>query len=240
MFSNHPDTYIEFLGARYRGKESIRRLYKGVFGEQFVGSRNGPIRGFLDDHLMMQDIIDVDHTGTHAWGRIRMFTQAGTHESIKDKYPQGQLQWWEGGIYENEYIKEDGIWKFFRYRFFPFYNASYEKGWSFTPLEHPLFLTKAFPEDPVGPDEFIEQRLQWPDTRVIPFHYPHPVTGRKVRDDDLRAPDYGEDASTAEKPLTLDLPQDQKREGAQLAITESKAGTRVLPELLQHRLETEN
>ncbi|OOQ86999.1 hypothetical protein PEBR_18920 [Penicillium brasilianum] len=240
MFSDHPDTYVEFLGARYRGKESIRRLYKGVFGEQFVGSRNGPIRGFLDDHLMMQDIIDVDHTGRHAWGRIRMFTQAGTHESIKDKYPQGQLQWWEGGIYENEYIKEDGIWKFFRYRFFPFYNASYEKGWSFTPLEHPLFLTKTFPEDPVGPDEFIEQRLQWPDTRVIPFHYPHPVTGRKVRDDDLRAPDYGEDASTAEKPLTLDLPKDQKREGAQLGITESKAGTRVLPELLQHRLETEN
>ncbi|GAM40136.1 hypothetical protein TCE0_034r12248 [Talaromyces pinophilus] len=164
-----------------------------------------------------------------------MFTQAGTHESIKDTYPQGQLQWWEGGIYENEYIKEHGIWKLFRYRFFPHYNARYETGWSFTSLEHPLFLTKTFPEDPVGPDEFIEQRLQWPDTRVVPFHYPHPVTGNRISDGDMRAPKYGEDASTADKPLTLELPNDQKREGAQDAIVKLKPGTKVLPEFVEHK-----
>jgi len=164
-----------------------------------------------------------------------MFTQAGTHESIKDTYPMGQLQWWEGGLYENEYIKESGIWKLFRYRFFPHYNASYEKGWSFTPLEHPLFSDKTYPENPTGPDEFIEQRLQWPDTRVIPFHYPHPVTGKKINEDDLRAPQFGEDASMADEPLTLELPAGQKRQGAKEGITQSKPGTNVLPELVQHK-----
>ncbi|PMD29494.1 hypothetical protein L207DRAFT_549887 [Hyaloscypha variabilis F] len=214
MFADHPDTYMEFLGARYRGKESIRRLYKLVFGEGFVGKRNGPVHGFLDDHLMMQDIIDVDHTGTHAWCRMRMFTQAG--------------------IYENEYIKENGIWKLFRYRFFPYYNASYEKGWSFTPLEHPLFLTTKYPENPVGPDEFVDQRLQWPDTRVVPFHYPHPTTGKRINEDDLRAPHYGEEASTADAALTLSLPADQQRQGAKEGITQTKPGTKVLPEFVQH------
>jgi hypothetical protein len=234
MFANHPDTYMEFLGARYRGKESIRRLYKLVFGEGFVGKRNGPVYGFLDDHLMMQDIIDVDHTGTHAWCRMRMFTQAGTHECVKDTYPLGLKAWWEGGMYENEYIKEDGVWKLFRYRFFPYYNATYEKGWSHTPLEHPLFLATKYPENPVGPDEFVDQRLQWPDTRVVPFHYPHPTTGKRINEDDLRAPQYGEEASTASPALTLSLPADQQRSGAKGPVTQSKPGTKILPELVQH------
>ncbi len=52
--------------------------------------------------------------------------------------------------------------------------------------------------------------MLWPDTRVIPFHYPHPVTGKHVKDDDLRAPHYGQDVSTSEPPLTLALPKDQQ------------------------------
>ncbi|KAJ5634237.1 hypothetical protein N7528_002079 [Penicillium herquei] len=231
IFSDHPDTYVEFLGARYCGKESIRRLYKKVFGEPFVGHRNGPIYGFLDDHLMMQDIIDVDHTGTHAWCRVRMFTQAGTHECIKDVHPLVV----GGGVYENEYIKENGVWKLFRYRFFPFYNAPVETGWSDTPKEHPLFATKTYPEDPAGPDQIIAQRLVWPDTRVVPFHYPHPVTGKKINNDDLRAPEWGQEVSTAQEPLTLSLPAGQVREGAQTGITQSEPGTKVLPELVQYK-----
>lgn len=70
--------------------------------------------------------------------------------------------------------------------------------------------TKTYPEDPLGPDELIEQQMLWPDTRVVPFHYPHPVTRRQVKDDDLRAPRYGQDASTALPPLTLALPTDQQ------------------------------
>lgn len=52
--------------------------------------------------------------------------------------------------------------------------------------------------------------MLWPDTRVVPFHYPHPVTGKHVKDDDLRAPHYGQDVSTADPPLTLALPKDQQ------------------------------
>jgi hypothetical protein len=64
--------------------------------------------------------------------------------------------------------------------------------------------------DPLGPDELIEQKMLWPDTRVIPFHYPHPVTGKPVAEDDLRAPHYGQDVGTAAPPLSLSLPKDQQ------------------------------
>jgi hypothetical protein len=42
------------------------------------------------------------------------------------------------------------------------------------------FFAKTYPEDPIGPDELITdpKPVLWPDTDVVPFHYPHPVTGR--------------------------------------------------------------
>lgn len=105
MFADHPDTYVEFLGSRYRGKEGVKRLYQGRFQNTFVKGRNGPVHGFLLDHIMMQDIVDVDPTGTHAWVRMRALMSAGTHDSVNETHPRGHVQWWEGGLYENEYLK---------------------------------------------------------------------------------------------------------------------------------------
>ncbi len=33
------------------------------------------------------------------------------------------------------------------------------------------------PKNPVGPDEIDNTHVLWLDTDVLPFHYPHPVTG---------------------------------------------------------------
>ncbi|KAK8049184.1 hypothetical protein PG994_010914 [Apiospora phragmitis] len=151
MYADHPDTYVEFLGGRYRGKEGVKRLYQGRFQQSFVAGRNGPVRGFLLDHLMLQDIIDVDRTGTHAWCRMRTLMQAGTHKSVTETHPRGAVQWWEGGLYENEYLKEDGVWKLFRYRYFPFWHADFATGWQQTREAYIPWPTKPFPEDPPRP-----------------------------------------------------------------------------------------
>lgn len=235
MFSNHPDAYVEFLGSRYRGKAGIKRLYQGRFQQQFVAGRNGPVHGFLLDHIMMQDIVDVDATGTHAWCRMRALMQAGTHQSIEEYFPRGHRQWWEGGLYENEYIKEDGVWKLFRYRYFPFWHAEFERGWSHTKKNYVPFSTVCYPEDPIGPDEIIEQKMLWPDTRVVPFHYPHPVTGKRTEGDALRAPIWAGKVEESEPPLTLDLPEGQTRPGA--SDKEVTKEDRVLPELVQNKVE---
>jgi hypothetical protein len=37
---------------------------------------------------------------------------------------------------------------------------------------------KTYPENPIGPDVILpEMPTAWPKTSVVPFHYPHPVTG---------------------------------------------------------------
>jgi hypothetical protein len=48
--------------------------------------------------------------------------------------------------------------------------------------------------------------MLWPDTRVVPFHYEHPVTGDEIAEDDLRAPHFGKDPSTSTPALKLSKP----------------------------------
>src|SRR5690606_25984549 len=38
----------------------------------------------------------------------------------------GESATWQGGIYENDYVLEDGIWKIARLRYFPQYAGDYD------------------------------------------------------------------------------------------------------------------
>lgn len=180
------DGEVCFMGGRFKGKSGVARLYIGRFQKNFTGGKNGPVYGFLLDHPQLQDIIDVAPDRKTAKARARSFMQAGSHES---RYTEGgaQLkpgelprQWWEGGIYENEYVREGGVWKIKVLNYRPVWHGTVEKGCAYTPPEYVKFFSETYPKDPAGPDELITdpKPVLWPDTDVVPFHYPHPVTGR--------------------------------------------------------------
>ena len=89
---------------------------------------------------------------------------------------------WEGGIYENEYVKENGVWKIKLFNYRVVYQANYETGWAHSPVA-PLMVSnfsKPYPENPRGPDEVGPPPPRWPEAVVMPFHYPHPVTGKPI------------------------------------------------------------
>lgn len=48
-----------FLSGENRGHAGVRRLYGAWFRKFFTQGVNGPVYGFLLDHLQMQDIITV-------------------------------------------------------------------------------------------------------------------------------------------------------------------------------------
>lgn len=170
------DCELHFMGGVFKGKAGARRLYGGATG------MSGPVYGLLFEHIIAQDIVDVAPDRKTAKGRFRCFMQGGVHETKSDAPPNIPPQFWEAGIYENEYVKEEGVWKIKLFNYRVVYQARFEEGWARSPLE-PLMVrayTKTYPEDPRGPDEIRPAPPRWPETFLMPFHYPHPVTGKPV------------------------------------------------------------
>lgn len=172
------DGIVYFLNGIYRGREGAGRLYGGWFREMFTQGVNGPVYGFLLDHFISQDIVTISDDGKTARGRFRCIMQAGSHESKEVKVRPMPDQCWEAGIHENVYSKgDDGVWRIKELNYNMLWQAEYGAGWAHSSV-HLDPLTKTFPEDKFGPDELFDiTPTFWPHTRVVPFHYPHPVTG---------------------------------------------------------------
>ena len=176
LFSDNCEIY--FMGGLFRGKAGARRLYGGTTG------LNGPVHGMLFEHLLGQDIVDVAADRMTAQGRFRTFMQGGVHASKTDAPPNIPAQFWEAGVYENIYTKEDGIWKFKVFNYNVSWQALYEHGWAHTPAGGTLMVkpyTKTYPADPKGPDQLTVPPRLWPDNTIVPFHYPNPVTGKWLK-----------------------------------------------------------
>ncbi len=95
-------------GGVYVGKKRIQDYVTRT-------SPEGLVRGKMFNYLQLQPIVDVANDGKSAKGRWRFVAEIGTAD-------QADSAEWGGGTYENEYVKEDGVWKIQRlhgyYRFF--------------------------------------------------------------------------------------------------------------------------
>ncbi|HUN27368.1 MAG TPA: nuclear transport factor 2 family protein [Steroidobacteraceae bacterium] len=140
----------------YLGRASIRRALE-LFGPP------GVERNHLHNHQQLQPVIHVAPDGRRAWARSRAFGQLGAFEGAGI---------WHGGVYENEFVKEDGIWKFARDHVYTTYFAHYDSGW----MSGPRPTAKA--SEKIPPDRPPSVRYEsFPEVYIPPFHYPHPVTG---------------------------------------------------------------
>lgn len=177
LFSD--DAEAIFCGGVYRGRAGINRLYLDRFRARFTQGHNGPVFGFLLDHPQLQDVISVNSDATEANGRFRCIMQAGVHASAREQFAGRTThdQWWEGALYENTYVRENGVWKIKRLDYQPFWHAEYAKGWAQTEPMNAVIPIETYPVDPVGPDE-IRPFALFPNTDVVDFHYAHPVTGK--------------------------------------------------------------
>jgi hypothetical protein len=145
----------------YAGKDRIRRSLE-LFGAQ------GLHQGELFDHVQYQPVVHVAADGLTAKARVRelaMLGQFGVDASIG------------GGIYENSYVKQNGVWKIQSLHLYTTFIADLEKGWSHGPRPAPG------PDAALPPDRPPTMRYQsFPIYYVQPFHYPNPVTGRPAID----------------------------------------------------------
>jgi hypothetical protein len=145
----------------YVGRERI-----GHFFSQF--GPDGLKEGQLYNHMQLQPVIHVAEDGKTAKGRWRGFNQAGEF---------GKRAIWGEGVYENEYVKEDGVWKIQKLHYFNSFTTPYEKGWAKEVMPASRPVAKGFEPD-LPPTVVYEG---FPKYFVAPFHYPNPVTGKPPR-----------------------------------------------------------
>ncbi len=142
----------------YIGRERVRAFLFNVFGKE------GPTENRLGNHIQYQAVIHVAPGGESAKVRSRMMQQLnfGARASMG------------ASLYENEFVKEDGLWKFSIDHTFNTWTAGYDGGWARNPGRTVPGPSRTFPPD--TPPTFTFQ--MFPNVYEIPFHYPHPVTGR--------------------------------------------------------------
>jgi hypothetical protein len=145
----------------YGGRERIRRALETFYGPH-------PLKkGELFDHINVGAVVTVSRDGMSARARVTQLSQLGVN---------GEWARWEGGTYENEFVKEQDVWRIKAIRYFPRFSTDYDLGWARDVQPAPA-VSRDFPPDR-PPSEKFES---YPKQHTVGFHYTHPVTGREVR-----------------------------------------------------------
>ena len=169
-FSDSPDVAVDLypLGI-WKGKESITRYF---------GQHKEYNPEFLHQIMQLSPIIHVDPDGKTAKGRWYGYGP------IADPHGVTADELLHSGTYEMEYVKEGGIWKIKTLAWRVNYIATPGKG--FVGFDREAVFGKGIKFQGSGPDVAINGKsTSYPSGYIFPFHYKHPVTGKKTSEDEI-------------------------------------------------------
>jgi hypothetical protein len=146
------------LDGVYVGKARVRE-YLHALG----GGRQGLADGELNEHLQVMPVITLAADGQTAKARWRAITLTGE---------LGGEAFWGEGPYENEYVKDGGVWKIKALHWYQALHVPYEGGWQTNAdPTGAKYVSATLPPDRPPTVEY----KTWPDTYVPPFSFPNPV-----------------------------------------------------------------
>jgi hypothetical protein len=99
-----------------RGRAAIGQYFLTAFGQGKYGLEPGG----LHTQLVLRPLVNVSSDGQSAKGRWWELSMIGQY---------GAKAEWAGGIFENEYVRERGVWKISRLRYNPIFAGPYATGW---------------------------------------------------------------------------------------------------------------
>jgi hypothetical protein len=161
-FSDSPDTLLDIFIGKFKGKKGVRKFLEGMLTKEELKSPE-----LLHMVMQISGIVHVEPDGKtakgrwHGWGVIAMPRGGGVE------------QFFIHGIYEMEYVKENGVWKikvcqFNRILFFP-----PGEGWvkaERVATRNPKKIA------PFSPDFAQTVDPSYGTGYIVPFHFKHPVT----------------------------------------------------------------
>jgi hypothetical protein len=158
----------------YAGQKSIRRGLGGA----------GLAEGELNDHVHLQTVVTIMPDGRTAYAR-------GTDLGMTGR--TGGRALWTQSIYENQFVKQGGVWKFKTMHLYPRFIVDAEQGWAKDAQPAPGPSRELPPDRPS-----TESYETYPKFHIAPFHFDHPVTGRP--------PQYPEGTKAAARPTPAAAP----------------------------------
>jgi SnoaL-like domain len=124
LWHDFADLFTEEAVAHYPagdlGREAIRELFLEQVGQGQLGLADGR----LYPHLVLQPVVTLDPDGRTGHGRWHVLTLLGG---------LGGNATWVGGLYENDYVREDGVWRIAELRTNTQFSGSYASGWTNPP-----------------------------------------------------------------------------------------------------------
>ena len=141
LWNDFADLFAEDAVTNYqsgvRGKAAIRKL----FFEQVGQGRLGLAEGRIYPHILFQPVITLAPDGRTAKGRWRILAMLGGY---------GGSATWYSGVYENEYILDNGVWKISVIHSEPKVTAAYTAaGWKESGVHLPFHYTAASVTTPI-------------------------------------------------------------------------------------------
>jgi hypothetical protein len=135
------DAQLSYGADNERGRAAIEKYFVARFGEGTHGLKPGG----LHTQMVLRPLINISADGQSAKGRWWEFSMTGQY---------GVKAEWAAGIFENEYVRESGVWKISRMRYHPMFAGPYATGWR-------------------NVDE---------DQKIVPYHFTPDETGIPVPD----------------------------------------------------------
>lgn len=161
LFAEGHEVSLTLGAGTYSGKEGVRRYFEHIKATP----------EFLHQIMMTSGIVTIDKDGTTAkgrwygWGSFATRVENGVRQNLFD------------GIYNCEFIKENEIWKIKTMRFDQLYDATPAQGWVDPAIAVPQDSRSVSKCKPDIPRTTV---TRYPSGYIVPFHYNHPVTGKKT------------------------------------------------------------
>lgn len=173
LFADGPDTELRVAAGHYRSKESIRDFFH--HGRKGIEMKKSENPEFLHQVMQLSGVVNIDPDGQTAKGRWYGFG-ANAFPQTGDGINPG----WMNGVYENEYLKQDGKWKIKKIHWCMTFHCPYTIGWVEPSRRVDVKMDRPYKRNPNLKPEGAPEETLYPSGFICPFHFKNPVSGRQT------------------------------------------------------------
>ena len=134
MWHDFADLFADTGVGHYTTGALNRDQIRSLFLKEVGGGRVGLADGRIYPHISMQPVVTLSDDGQSGKARWHIMAMLGGYKTGAS---------WSGGVYENRYVRENGVWKVKEVRYYPQYSGRYDNpGWTPTkesaPFHYPV------------------------------------------------------------------------------------------------------